>query len=95
VGTLGVHPASPEDLPNGFIPAESDECAEDSVYSVRATDDLVAGLGLDSAQPWLDRVPARIRRHPLASYSNCRPAEWSSPHLILEQVRDHQVRGAA
>jgi hypothetical protein len=41
------------------MPAESDECAEDAVYSVRATDDLVAGLGLDSAPPWLDRVLVR------------------------------------
>jgi hypothetical protein len=40
---LGVNPAPPEDLPNGFLLAESDEAAEDTVYSVRATDDLVAG----------------------------------------------------
>jgi len=40
----------------GFMPAESDECAEDAVYSVRAADDLIVGLGLDSTQPWLDRV---------------------------------------
>jgi hypothetical protein len=59
MGTLGVNPAPPEELPNGFMPAESDEWAEDAVYSVRATDDLVAGLGLDSAQPWLDRVLVR------------------------------------
>jgi hypothetical protein len=56
---LGVQPAPPEDLPNGFMPAESDEWAEDAVYSVRAADDLVAGLSLDSAQPWLDRVLVR------------------------------------
>jgi hypothetical protein len=42
------------------MPAESDECAEDAVYSVPATDDLVAGLGLDRAQPWLDRVLVRL-----------------------------------
>jgi hypothetical protein len=56
---LGVKPAPPEDLPNGFMPAESDECAEDAVYSLRATDDLITGLGLDNAQPWLDRVLVR------------------------------------
>jgi hypothetical protein len=43
----------------GFVPAESDEWAEDAVYSVRASDDLIAGLGLDRAQPWLDRVLVR------------------------------------
>jgi hypothetical protein len=47
------------DLAGGGSPAESDETAEDAVYSVRATDDLVAGLGLDRTQPWLDRVPVR------------------------------------
>jgi hypothetical protein len=57
---LGVNPAPPEDLPNGFMPAESDETVEDAVYSVRATDDLIAGLGLDRAQPWLDRVLVRL-----------------------------------
>jgi hypothetical protein len=57
---LGVNPAPTEDLPNGFLPAESDEMAEDAVYSVRATDDLIAGLGLESAQPWLDRVLVRL-----------------------------------
>jgi hypothetical protein len=56
----GVNPAPPEDLPNGFLPAESDECAEDTVYSTPAADDLVTGLGLDSAQPWLDRVLVRL-----------------------------------
>jgi hypothetical protein len=57
---LGVNPAPPEDLPNGFMPAESDNCAEDTVYSTRAVDDLVTGLGLDSAQLWLDRVLVRL-----------------------------------
>jgi hypothetical protein len=57
---LGVNPAPPEDLPNGFMPAESDECAEDTVYAARAADELVAGLGLDGAQPWLDRVLVRL-----------------------------------
>src|SRR5215475_9606197 len=55
--TLGVHVGF---LPNGFMPAESDETAEDTVYSVGATDDLVTGLGLDRAQPWLDRVLVRL-----------------------------------
>jgi len=41
------------------MPAESDEWAEDAVYSVRAADDLIAGLGLDRAQSWLDRVLVR------------------------------------
>jgi len=57
---VGVNPAPPEDLLNGFMPAESDEWAEDAVYSVRATDDLIAGFGLDSTQPWLDRVIVRL-----------------------------------
>lgn len=57
---LGVNPAPLEDLPNGFMPAESDEWAEDTVYATRATDELVTGLGLDSAQPWLDRVLIRL-----------------------------------
>jgi hypothetical protein len=57
---MGVTPAPPEDLPNGFMPAESDNCDEDTVYSTRAADELVTGLGLDSAQPWLDRVLVRI-----------------------------------
>jgi hypothetical protein len=57
---LGVDPAPPEDLPNGFMPAESDEWAQDTVYATRAADDLVTGLGLDSAQPWLDRVLVRL-----------------------------------
>jgi hypothetical protein len=57
---LGVSPARPEDLPNGFMPAESDEWAEDTVYSTRAADELVAGLGLDNSQPWLDRVLVRL-----------------------------------
>ena len=41
--------------------AESDNTAEDTMHSVRAADDLVAGLGLDrAAGPWLDRVMVRI-----------------------------------
>jgi len=42
------------------MPAESDNCDEDTVYSTRAADDLITGLDLDSAQPWLDRVLVRI-----------------------------------
>jgi hypothetical protein len=57
---LGTNPAPPEDLPNGFMPAESDESTQDTVYSTRAADELVTGLGLDSAQPWLDRVLVRL-----------------------------------
>jgi len=57
---LGVNPAPPQELPNGFMPAESDEWAEDTVYATRAADELVAGLGLDPAQPWLDRVLVRL-----------------------------------
>jgi hypothetical protein len=55
-----VNPAPPEDLPNGFMPAESDEWTQDTVYSTRAADELVTGLGLDPAQPWLDRVLVRL-----------------------------------
>jgi hypothetical protein len=54
-----MEPAPPEDLPNGFLPAESENAAEDGVYSMRATYDLVAGLGLDTGMPWLDRVLVR------------------------------------
>jgi len=57
---LGVNPAPAEELPNGFMPAESDEWTEDTVYSARAADELVTGLGLDPAQPWLDRVTVRL-----------------------------------
>jgi hypothetical protein len=57
---LGVNPAPSEDLLNGFMPAESDEAVEDAVYSVRAADDLITGLGLDRARPWLDRVLVRL-----------------------------------
>jgi hypothetical protein len=58
---MGMHPAPAEDLPNGFLPAESDNTAEDTMHAVRAADDLVAGLGLDrAAGPWLDRVIVRI-----------------------------------
>jgi hypothetical protein len=57
---VGVNPAPPEDLLNGFMPAESDETVEDAVYSVRAADDLITGLGLDRARPWLDRVLVRL-----------------------------------
>ena len=57
---LGVNPAPPEDVPNGFMPAESDECAEDTAYATRAADELVTGLGLENAQPWLDRVLVRL-----------------------------------
>lgn len=56
-----VNPAPAEDLSDGFLPAESENTAEDTMYSVPATDDLVAGLGLDiDAGPWLDRVIVRI-----------------------------------
>lgn len=57
----GVNPAPAEDLSDGFLPAESENTAEDTMYSVRAADDLVVGLGLDTAAgPWLDRVIVRI-----------------------------------
>lgn len=58
---MGVKPASPDELPNGFLPAESDDTAEDMVYSMQAADELVTGLGLESAQPWLDRGAGSAR----------------------------------
>ena len=82
---LGVNPAPPEDLPNGFMPAESDEWAEDTVYTTRAADELVTGLRLDPAQPWLDRVLVRLDpdqgvRAPVCSAHTVVPFDFVAGH---------------
>lgn len=80
----GVGPAPAQAIRHGCVLAEVDNIQEDSVYAVRADDELVQALGLP-AMAWVERVKVRYDRedlplHPLVSAHTIIPCAAVTGH---------------